>query len=95
VNGVEAAGSRETVVLNAGVAGNDHPLSIVREYWFSSRLGINLVEKRSDPRFGTQTFTVSGIVLQEPDPQFFTVPAGYRTPKMRSAQVSSSGSAPH
>jgi hypothetical protein len=27
-----------------------------REYWFSPKLGFNLLSKRSDPRIGTQTF---------------------------------------
>ncbi len=81
VNGIEAVGTRETVVLNAGVAGNDRPLSLMREFWYSPRLGINLIEKRVDPRSGTQMFTVSDVALSEPDPQSFAVPAGFTVVK--------------
>jgi hypothetical protein len=49
-----------------------------REYWFSSRLGFNLLSKRSDPRFGTQTFTATNIILAEPDPQLFVLPEGFK-----------------
>ncbi len=94
VNGIEVNGTRQTVVLNAGVTGNDRPMSIVYEYWYSPKLGINVVEKRNDPRVGTQTFTVGDITLQEPDSQYFAAPAGFAVPKART-QVSPAGSGGH
>ena len=85
LNGVEAVGTRETTVLNTGVIGNDRPISIVREFWYSPRLGINLIEKRSDPRSGTVTIGVTEISLTEPDAKYFVVPpAGYSLAKQAS-----------
>ena len=81
VSGVEAEGTRETTVLNPGTAGNDRPLSITREFWYSRRLGINLVEKRVDPRHGAVTITVSNISLSELDAAYFAVPAGFTVMK--------------
>ena len=78
MGGVDVVGTRETTTINAGVAGNDSPISIVKEFWFSPQLGINVVEKRQDPRIGTQTFTVSDISLGEPDARLFDMPSDYR-----------------
>jgi hypothetical protein len=44
--------------LNAGAFGNDRMMTTDREFWYSAKLGFNLLSKR-DPRFGTQTFTVT------------------------------------
>ena len=78
VSGVEVTGTRETTTLSAGTIGNDQPISIVKEFWYSPQLGINMIEKRKDPRVGVQSFTVSDIVLSEPDARLFDVPAGFR-----------------
>ncbi|HEY2842283.1 MAG TPA: hypothetical protein VGJ09_01485, partial [Bryobacteraceae bacterium] len=85
VSGVETVGTRETTTLNAGSIGNDRSISIVKEFWYSPQLGINLIEKRQDPRVGTQTFTVSDISLGEPDARLFETPAGFQTIDMRKA----------
>ncbi|MGI9104525.1 MAG: hypothetical protein ACR2IF_18940 [Terriglobales bacterium] len=78
LNGVEAVGTRETTVLNAGAIGNDRPISITHEYWYSPKLGLNLIEKRVDPRFGTETFGVVDVILSEPDARRFDLPEGYK-----------------
>jgi len=85
VSGVETVGTRETTTLNSGTIGNDRSFSIVKEFWYSPRLGINLIEKREDPRVGTQTFTVSDISLGEPDASLFETPAGFQTVDLRKA----------
>lgn len=83
VAGVEAVGTRETTTINAGAIGNDRALQVVKEFWYSSQLGINLIEKRQDPRVGTQTFVVSDISLGEPDARLFDLPAGFRVVDLR------------
>jgi hypothetical protein len=76
--GVDTLGTRQTTTIKTGVMGNDRPIQIVLEYWHSPRLGFNLVSSRSDPRIGTQTFTVTELETAEPDPQLFAVPEGYQ-----------------
>ncbi len=78
VSGVETIGTRETTTIDGGAIGNDRPISIVKEFWYSQQLGINIVEKRQDPRYGAQTFTVSPIILGEPDATLLDIPAGFR-----------------
>ncbi len=77
VSGVEAAGTRVTVHYNAGTFGNDRPMTIAREFWYAAQLGFNLLSKRSDPRIGSQTFTVTNLTLADPDPKLFGLPEGF------------------
>jgi hypothetical protein len=76
--GVDTVGTRQTTTIKSGVAGNDRPFQIVLEFWHSPRLGFNLQSIRSDPRIGTQTFTITELETVEPNPQLFTVPEGYQ-----------------
>jgi hypothetical protein len=78
IGGVETTGSRDSVIFNPDVFGNDRKVTIEREFWYAPKLGINLLSKRSDPRIGTQTFTATNLVLSEPDPKLFELPDGYR-----------------
>ena len=76
VSGVETIGTRDTVNYNPGMFGNDHKMTIDREFWYAPSLGFNLLSKRSDPRVGTQTFTVTNLILSDPDPKLFELPDG-------------------
>jgi tetratricopeptide (TPR) repeat protein len=55
------------------------------EEWYSPKLGIPMLVKHSDPRFGSTTFTVTEIKLGDPAPAYFSVPAGYSVVDRRSA----------
>jgi hypothetical protein len=77
VAGVEAMGTRVTVNYNGGVFGNSRKMTIEREFWYAPTLGFNLLSKRSDPRIGTQTFTVTNLILSDPDPKLFELPDGF------------------
>jgi hypothetical protein len=74
IGGLETTGTRETIVIEAGAIGNDSPILLKREFWYSPRLGINLISKRQDPRFGSQNFEVADISLGEPDAKLFEAP---------------------
>lgn len=76
IGGLETIGTRETTVVEAGAIGNDSPLQIIREYWYSPQISLNLSSKLQDPRIGEQHFEVSDIVLGEPEASIFKVPAG-------------------
>lgn len=78
LSGIETLGTRDSTIFNPGVFGNDRKVTTEREYWFSPRLGINLLSKRSDPRFGTQTFTVTNLILSDPDPKLYELPEGFK-----------------
>ncbi len=85
VSGVEVVGTLEARIIEAGVIGNDRPVSITKEFWYSPKLGLNMVVKRNDPRSGSQILTVTQVSLAEPDPKYFQVPTGFTVKDMRSA----------
>jgi hypothetical protein len=77
IEGVETTGTRDTTVVNPGVMGNDQPMTFMREYWHSAKLGINLISIVSDPRFGKQTFILTDVSVTEVDPKYFQLPDGF------------------
>ena len=82
--GLEAVGTRETVTVPAGAMGNSSPILTKREFWYSRQLGMNTLSIREDPRFGTQKFELSDIVMAEPDAALFAPPAGSKIVDLRS-----------
>lgn len=93
IAGVDTVGTRETTVIETGAIGNDMPMTVRREFWYSPQLGVNLVSKVNDPRVGIQNFEVSDIVLGEPDVKLFALPSHSKIIDLREpAKTSSPGS---
>ena len=82
IDGVDTLGSRSIITIAQGTMGNEKEEPIVKEFWYSEQLGINVITKRFDPRFGAQNFTVGNISRGEPDPKLFVMPQDYRVVKM-------------
>jgi hypothetical protein len=74
IEGVVAEGTRRVTTIPEGAIGNERPIEIVYERWYSKDLGLVVLSKHSDPRFGEQTYRVTNIVRAEPDPSLFSVP---------------------
>jgi hypothetical protein len=77
INGVNAEGTRITHTIPAGQIGNDKPIQIVFERWYSPDLQIVVKSTRSDPRFGTTTYALTNVQRSEPAATLFTVPSDY------------------
>lgn len=77
-DGVEAEGTRNTVTIPAGAIGNERPIQIVSERWFSAELQTVVMSRHSDPRFGETSYRLTNINRSEPDRTLFEVPAGYQ-----------------
>jgi hypothetical protein len=77
INGVNAEGTRITHTIPAGQIGNDKPIQIVFERWYSPDLQIVVKSTRSDPRFGTTTYALTSVQRTEPSAALFTVPSDY------------------
>jgi hypothetical protein len=77
VNGVNAQGTRTTHTIAAGEIGNSAPIQVVSERWYSPDLQTVVKSTRTDPRFGTTTFSLSNIQRTEPAATLFAVPADY------------------
>jgi hypothetical protein len=78
IDGVTAEGTRSILTIPAGQIGNERPIEVVSERWFSPELKTLVLSKQSDPRFGDTTYRLSNIVRGEPDPSLFEVPSDYQ-----------------
>jgi hypothetical protein len=77
IGGVAAQGTRLTKTIPARQIGNEKPITIVREFWYSNELQTVVMSKHSDPWSGETTYTLNSIQRAEPDAALFTVPADY------------------
>jgi TonB family protein len=78
MEGLPVKGTRVTQTYATGALGNDRPLSIVTEYWYAAELRLNLLTKRTDPRYGVQTVRVTELHRQEPDAALFAIGEDYK-----------------
>ena len=77
IEGVEAEGTRNVTTIAAGAIGNDRPIEIVFERWYSPELQTVVMTRHTDPRFGETSYRLTNISRDEPARSLFEVPAGY------------------
>jgi hypothetical protein len=77
IEGMDVTGTRETTTIDPGLLGNNRPMVVTREFWYSAELETNLTVTRNDPRDGRQVVRLVDLSRNEPDPQIFQLPAGY------------------
>jgi len=78
IEGVPADGTRTTMTIPAGRIGNDQPIQIINETWYSPELQTTVLSKRTDPRSGETTFKLTNISRAEPPRTLFDVPVDYK-----------------
>jgi hypothetical protein len=78
VEGVDAQGTRTRTVIAAGEIGNERPIEIVSERWYSPDLQAVVMSRHSDPRLGETTYRLAGLSRGEPDRALFEVPADFK-----------------
>jgi hypothetical protein len=79
IDGVSAHGTRTTTVIPTGSQGNDGPITITGDSWFSPELNMTIRTVSNDPRSGIQTMGIANLTRNDPDPSLFMVPADYTT----------------
>ncbi len=77
MEGVNARGTKITHTIAAGEVGNDLPIVITTETWYSPDLKVLVMSKSDDPRMGETTYKLTNIQRSEPDAALFQVPADY------------------
>lgn len=77
IEGVPAEGTRVTTTIPAGAIGNEQPIQIVNETWYSPELQLVVMTSHTDPRFGETTYKLLNIQRSEPSPALFQVPSDY------------------
>jgi hypothetical protein len=78
LNDLQAKGTRVTRTIPGQFIGIGKPVEVTDEIWYSPDLHMNLLERHSDVRGGTQTVAILSIKREEPSPELFEVPAGYK-----------------
>jgi len=78
IEGVETEGTRTVTTIAAGAIGNERPIEIVYERWYSKDLDLIVYSRHYDPRFGEQTYRLVNISRSEPDRSLFSVPNDYK-----------------
>jgi fructose-specific component phosphotransferase system IIB-like protein len=76
-DGVTAEGTRTTMTIPAGEIGNEQPIQIVDERWYSPELQVVVMTRHSDPRSGETTYRLTNISRAEPASALFQVPSDY------------------
>jgi len=77
VEGVQAQGTRVTQTIPAGQIGNERPIEVISETWYSPDLKMTVMTKHNDPRTGEQVYRLTNIVRADPLRTFFEVPVDY------------------
>jgi hypothetical protein len=78
MEGVNAEGTRYVSTIEVGAIGNDRPIQLSSESWYSADLQMVVMSKHSDPRTGDESFRVTNISRGEPAAYLFQLPAGYQ-----------------
>jgi len=77
IEGVSAEGTRTTRTIPVGRIGNEKPITIVSEVWYSPDLQLVVMTRRSDPRFGETIYKLTNVQRAEPSASLFQVPADF------------------
>ena len=76
-NGVKAQGTRTMHTIAAGAIGNERPIVVTSERWFSPELQLVVYAKTSDPRTGDTIYRLDDLRRGEPPADLFRVPDEY------------------
>jgi hypothetical protein len=78
IEGIEAAGIRDSLTIPAGRIGNDKPIELSYERWYSQELQLLVSSRYADPRFGETVYRVVNLRREEPAPSLFSAPSDFR-----------------
>jgi len=78
IEGIATEGTRTVSVIETGRIGNDRPIEIVSEKWYSPQLKLTILSRQSDPRFGETVYRLVNIKRTEPQADLFKIPEGFK-----------------
>jgi hypothetical protein len=78
IEGVPADGTRTTMTIAAGQWGNEQPIQIVTERWYSPDLQTVVLSRHTDPRMGETVSKLANVSRSEPPSSLFEPPADYK-----------------
>jgi hypothetical protein len=77
MDGVEVEGTRRKSTIPAGEIGNEKPIDVVSERWYSKELQTVVMSRHDDPRMGETRYRLTHLTRGEPDRALFEVPSDY------------------
>jgi hypothetical protein len=78
IDGIHATGTRMITTIPSGKMGNEKPIVVTSERWYSSELKAIVMTKHSDPWAGDLKTQFTNVNASEPDAALFTVPGDYK-----------------
>jgi hypothetical protein len=87
IEGVDADGTRTTITIPAGQIGNDRPIEMVDERWYSPELQVVVMTRHTDPRIGETVYKLTNISRSEPPGSLFEVPADFKITEPRAQRI--------
>jgi len=78
LEGVTVEGTKTTFEIPAGELGNDKPMQVVTENWFSPELQMMVMSRHVDPLSGEHVFRMINIKRMEPAASLFMVPSDFK-----------------
>jgi len=78
IDGIHATGTRMTTTIPSGQMGNEKPIVVTSERWYSPELKATVMTKHNDPWAGELKIQFANVNTSEPDPSLFTVPSDYK-----------------
>jgi hypothetical protein len=77
IEGLKVTGSRREFTIEAGAIGNEQPMVVSTEQWFSPELGVVVASSHHDPMIGDTNYKLTQISRAEPDAALFKIPADF------------------
>jgi hypothetical protein len=87
LEGLLVSGTKLVNTIPAGTLGNERPIEIVTERWYSNDIDAIVLHRHSDPRFGERIYRLVNVVRGDPSPDLFQVPQGYEVEVVEGPQV--------
>jgi hypothetical protein len=78
IEGIHATGTRLTTTIPSGRMGNEQPIVVTSERWYSPELKATVMTKHNDPWAGELKTQFTSVNTAEPDSSLFVVPSDYK-----------------
>jgi hypothetical protein len=83
IEGIKCDGTRTSFDIPVGQLGNEKPIAVVTEKWYSPELQLVVMSRHVDPLSGEHVFRLVNIRRAEPATELFAVPADYKIESMQ------------
>jgi hypothetical protein len=77
-DGIHATGTRVSTTIPAGKMGNEQPIVVTSERWYSPELKATIMTRHNDPWAGEMKTQFTNVNTSEPDSALFAIPSDYQ-----------------